>query len=330
MSKSGRVLAAALAGLAVAATAGLLCRSPAQEPSSPRSAGSAPGKAGGVKQQSPLAAAVRQRTAEFAAAFNKGDAKQTAGFWMPDGEFIGPDGNTLRGRKAIEKGYAEFFKKNPKATLELHTQSVRAFGHHAALEAGTLKLRLPGKRQPAESRYSVLHVRDEDGWHMASVHEWTPDPAELVSLRDLEWLVGEWVGKEGGTEVRTRYAWDEDRAFLHCRFTIKKDGKVVASGLQVIGKDPAVGLRSWQFDRSGRFGQSFWSRDGDRWVIEANATLPDGRETHAVSVLIPRGKDAFTWQLGEYTAAGVSLSGTPPLKVTRVKGGQLGKLLPDR
>jgi uncharacterized protein (TIGR02246 family) len=314
----------ALAGLAAAVTIGVLCRSFAQESSLPRPAGPASdkdggGKADGVKQESPEAAAVRKRTADFAAAFNKGDAKVAAGFWMEDGEFIGPEGHTLRGRRAIEKGYAEFFKKNPKASLELHPESVRLFGHHAALEAGTLKLRLPDTKKPAESRYSILHVRGKDGWHMASVHEWTPDPAELVSLRDLEWLVGDWVGKSGGTEVHTRYAWDEDKAFLHCRYTLKKDGEVVASGLQVIGKDPVGGLRSWQFDRSGRFGESSWSRDGDRWVIEASATLPDGREARAVNILIPRGKDAFTWQPGEHTASGVPLSDMPPLKITRVK-----------
>jgi uncharacterized protein (TIGR02246 family) len=322
MSSNGRVLATALAGLALAVTAALLGRSTAQESARPRGAGPAPGKAGEVKQESPEAAAVRQKTAEFVAAFNKGDAKAAAHCWMKDGEFIGPDGNTLHGRRAIEKGYIEFFKKNPKARLELHTQSLRQFGHHAALEAGTLKLRLPGSRQPAESRYSVLHVRDADGWHMASVHEWTPDPAELVSLRDLEWLVGEWVGKAGGTEVRTRYSWDEDRAFLHCRYTLKKDGKVVSSGLQVIGKDPAGGLRSWQFDRSGRVGESLWSRDGDHWVIEANAPLPDGGEAHTVNLLIPRGKDAFTWQPGKHTASGTPLPEMPPLKITRVKASQ--------
>ena len=31
------------------------------------------------------------------------------------------------------------------------------------------------------------------------------------------------------------------------------------------------------------------------------------------------GKDAFTWQAVERTAAGSPLAGTPPLKVTRVK-----------
>jgi uncharacterized protein (TIGR02246 family) len=320
MSSNGRVLAAALAGLAVAVTAGALGRSPAQEASLPRSEGPAPGKVGGVKKESPEIVAVRKKTAAFAAAFNKGDARAAAGFWMKDGEFIGPDGNTLHGRRAIEKGYAAFFKKNPKARLELREESLRLFGHHAALEEGTVSLRLPGARQPAESRYSVLHVRDEDGWHMASVHEWTPDPAELVSLRDLEWLVGEWVGKLGGTEVRTRYAWEEDKAFLHCRYTLKKDGKVVTSGLQIIGKDPAGGLRSWHFDRGGRFGESSWSRDGERWVIETNGMLPGGTETHSINYIIPHGKDAFTWQAGKHTAGGSPLSDLPPFKVTRVKG----------
>jgi uncharacterized protein (TIGR02246 family) len=319
MSSSGRVLATALGGLAVAVTIGALCRSPAQEGFPPRSAEQASGKAGGVKKESPEAAAVRKKSAEFAAVFNKGDAKGVADFWTRDGEFTGPDGNTLHGRRAIEKAYVEFFKKHPKASMDLHPESLRLFGHHTALEEGTLRLRLPGDRHPGESRYSVLHVRDEDGWHMASVHEWVPGPGEAVSLRDLEWLVGEWVGKAKGTEVRTRYAWEDGKAFLQCRYTVIKEGKVVTAGLQIIGQDPAGGLRSWQFDRSGTVGESSWARDGDRWVIEANGTLPDGSETSAVNILGPLGLDAFTGQTGERSAAGTPLSDTPPLKVTRVQ-----------
>ena len=61
----------------------------------------------------------------------------------------------------------EFFKKNPKATLEVHIDSVRVLGRHTALEEGTLRLRLAGEKEPGESRYSVLHVHEEDGWRMA-------------------------------------------------------------------------------------------------------------------------------------------------------------------
>ena len=136
----------------------------------------------------------------------------------------------------------------------------------------------------------------------------------------MEWLIGEWVAKADDAELRTRYEWDEDKAYLRCRYTLKKAGKVTASGSQMIGKDPSGGLRSWLFDSSGAFGESQWSRDGGRWVINAAGTLPDGSETTAVNLLIPVEKDTFTWQSVERTAGGTALPATPPLKVTRVKG----------
>ena len=157
---------------------------------------------------------------------------------------------------------------------------------------------------------------------MASVREWVPDPAELISLKDVEWLVGDWVAKGDRAEVRVAYAWDEDKAFLRGRYTVKRGGKVESSGTQVIGKDPAGGLRSWLFDSSGTYGESSWSRDEDRWVIAASGTLPNGSEVTATNILIPLGKDAFTWQSVERTAAGSSLPDTAPLKVSRVQAGK--------
>ncbi|HKI37617.1 MAG TPA: SgcJ/EcaC family oxidoreductase [Gemmataceae bacterium] len=272
-----------------------------------------------AKDDSADSSAIRKEADEFVKAFNKGDAKAVAAFWTKDGEYVGPDGETLRGREAIEKGYADFFKKNPRASLEVKVESLRLFGRHTAVEEGTLKLRLAADKEAAESRYSVLHVHDDDGWHLAQVREWLPDAAELVSLKDVEWLIGEWRAKRDEAELHVSYAWDEDRAFLRGRYSLKKDGKVVSSGTQVIGKDPAGGLRSWVFDSSGSFGESSWSRDGDRWVIAAGGMLPNGSEVTATNVLIPLGKDAFTWQSIERTAGGVSLPETPPIKVTRVK-----------
>jgi uncharacterized protein (TIGR02246 family) len=312
MSKHGRVFAVALAALAAAVAVGSLYRSPAQD--------KAPPPAGrGAKGDSAEVAAVRKTAEEFARAFNKGDARAVAALWTKDGEYVGPDGEPLRGREAIERAYAAFFKNNPKARVEVRIESVRVLGRSAALEEGALKLRRPGDREPGESRYSVLHVRADDGWRMASVREWMPNPAELVSLKDVEWLVGDWVAGKDGTEARVHYAWDDDRAFLRGRYTLTRDGKVLSSGTQVIGKDPAGGLRSWQFDRSGSYGEWAWTRDEGRWVIEAAGTLPDGSDVTAVNLLVPLGKDAFTWQTAERTAAGSALPGTPPVKVARVR-----------
>lgn len=263
-------------------------------------------------------AAVRKNADAFTAAFNKGDAKSIVALMTKEVEYNGPDGETISGRDALEKSYVDFFKDNPKATIEVQISGVRPVGRQTAIEEGTLKLTVPGK-PISETRYSVLHVHEEEGWRMATVREWLPNPAELVTLKDVEWLIGDWEAKGNEAELSISYAWDEDKAYIRGRYTLKKGGKVVSSGSQVIGKDPAAGLRSWVFEGNGSFGESNWNRDGDRWVIDAGGTLPDGSETSATNILIPLSKDAFTWQSTERTAAGASLPDLPPVKVTRVK-----------
>jgi uncharacterized protein (TIGR02246 family) len=312
MTRHKRNVTAALAVVAIAAAVGSLYQLPAQDKPVPS------GKDQGQPESAELAA-VRKTAEAFTRAFNAGDAKAVAAFWTKDGEYVSADGDSVRGRDELEKTYTEFFKNNPKATIEVAIQSVRLLGRYTALEEGSLKLKLPGDKEPGVSRYSVLHVREDDGWRMAAVREWVPDPQELVSVKDVEWLLGEWAAKGPEAEVRITYTWDEDKAFLRGRYTLTRGGKVINAGTQVIGKNPAGGLRSWVFDSSGSFGESVWSRDEDHWVIEAAATLPDNSEMTAVSILIPLGKDAFTWQSVERTAAGSALPDTPPVKVTRVK-----------
>lgn len=312
MSRSRHSWLVALAVLVGTAAVGSLYQSSAQDKATPPAGDDA-------KPDSPELAAVRQAAEAFAKAFNQGDARAVAAFWTRDGEYHSADGETFRGRAAIEKVYAEFFKNNPKARLELQVESVRLLNRQLALEEGVAKVYLPGDQEPNVSRYSVLHVREDDGWRMASARDWVPDPAELVTLKDVEWLLGVWVAKSDEAEARITYAWDEDKAFLRARYTLKRGDKVVSSGMQVVGKDPTGGLRSWQFDSNGGFGEWTWSRDENRWVIEATGTLPDGSEVTAVNLLVPLGKDAFTWQAVERTAGGVPLPNLPPLKVTRVK-----------
>jgi uncharacterized protein (TIGR02246 family) len=312
----GKLATVVVAVCVVAATADWLCRSTAQEKQF-LAARLAEGDQAKTESEE---AAVRKTAEAFTKAFNSGDAKAVAAFWTPDGEYTGPDGETLRGRAAIEKAYVEFFKKAPKAQVDVTIESIRILGKHTALEEGTLALRVPGDKSPGVSRYSVLHVREEDGWRMATVKEWVPDPAELITLKDVAWLAGEWSARSSDAELIVSYAWEDDKAFLRGRYTLKRDGKVASTGTHLIAKNPSGGLRSWVFDSSGSFGDSVWTQDDNQWVIEATGTLPDGSEVTAVNILIPVSPDAFTWQAVERSSGGASLPGTPPIRVTRVKG----------
>lgn len=274
------------------------------------------------KDESPELAAVRKTADEYTRAFNGGDAKALAAFCTKDCEYVGPDEETFQGRAAIEKAYSDFFKKNPKAKIAVEIETVRLFGRNAALEEGLLRLTLPNAREPEVTKYSVLHVREDDGWKMASIREWDPDPEQLITLKDIDWLVGSWEAKGDWAELRITYAYEESRAFLRGTYSLKRDGKDHSTGMQIIGKDPEGGLRSWVFDGSGIVSESHWTRDDGRWVIEAEGTLPDGSETSAVNLLVPVGKDHFTWQTVERTIAGSSVPTPPLVKVNRVKGGK--------
>jgi uncharacterized protein (TIGR02246 family) len=310
-------LVAVLAVLAAVGATAALYRPPAR--STAAAVGDEPPPAKEKSKPEADEAAVRATADAFVKAFGKGDAKALAALWTASGEYVGPDGESLRGRKDIEKSYAEFFEKHPKAALVVRVESVKMLGRHTALEEGTLEVKLPREKAPGVSRYSVLHVRQEDGWKMASVREWVPDPAQLVTLKDVEWLVGEWSASSKELRAKVTYAWDEDKASLQGRYVIRRDGKVVASGTQVIRKDPNGGLRSWQFDSSGAHGEWAWAREGNNWVIEAGGTLPDGTEVTALNLLVPVGRDGFTWQSIERTVGGAELPSVPPVKVTRVK-----------
>ncbi len=260
---------------------------------------------------------IRAITAEYVKAFNAADAKSAALLWTANGEYIGADGARVVGRDAIEKDLAAFFKANPKVQATVNIESIRLIGRGTAMVEGLVTVRRPAEPTPSESRYSALHVNEEGVWHAASVREWELDHATDIDLKHLEWMVGEWKAK-GDAEVHLSYAWDESKTFINGKYTVEKDGKVISTGKQVFARNPQGGLRSWMFDSSGTTGEAIWTRDGTRWVSDGTATLTDGLEVNSTSVIIPIGKDSFTWQATERSIDGVTLPSLPPLKVTRV------------
>lgn len=268
----------------------------------------------------PDEAAIRKLIEDFVKAANARDAKAATALWTEGGEFTDIDGTVVRGRTALEKMYAETFKSSPKGKAEISVESVRTLGKNLATSDGVIRFIPADGKEPEVTKYTALHVLEGDGWLTASAREWVPDPAELVKLSDLDWLIGEWEAKRDEREVRTTYTWGDEKAFIQCRYKITDKGEVVASGTEIIAKDPTTGqIRAWLFDRSGTLAESVWSRDGNRWQVEVSGSTPDGSELVAVNALVPIGKDAFTWVSVDRSVAGQSIPNVAPLKVTRVK-----------
>ena len=182
-----------------------------------------------------------------------------------------------------------------------------------------MRVSLPGKEAQA-TRYKAIIVREKDKWLIASVTERDADPSELVKINDLAWLIGSWSAKNGDREVTTAYRWDENKVYILGDIEIKEKGKTITKARMRLGKDGAMGaLRSWTFESTGAVGEAVWLRDGDRWVSEASANLPEGATMTATNIISPTGADSFTFQSVGRTIDGQELPDQPPLKITRVK-----------
>jgi len=272
-----------------------------------------------AKAESPEIAAVRDLNRLFREAYNRGDAKAIAALWTRDGEYDGVEAEPIKGQAAIEAIYARFFKENPNAELQGKTEAIRLLGSRAAVEEGTLSSHLPNEKVAGTTRFTAFVVLEEKGWRFASVREWIPESNEKVTLNDLAWLEGEWIGKGKQGEAHITYTFDENKMFMRSKYSVTRDGKVVRSGTQVLGTDPKGGVRSWQFESDGGFGEWAWSREGDRWVIASEGTLPDGTDETATHILMPVDKNTYIWQLVERTMGGEAQPAHPPVKVKRVQ-----------
>lgn len=259
--------------------------------------------------------AIRAMMKEFVAAFQKGDAAAAATYMTAEAEIIPDDGETLKGRDAIQKAYAAHFAKTgrPKVTLEI--ESIRFTSRDTAIEDGEMTVSHEGE-SPEKHRYHILYAREDGKWLLSVIKEWPPVESPL---NELDWLIGTWSAKRADAEVRNNYEWFGNKSFIKVDITIREKDKSL-SAMQLIGIDPATGgIRTWTFEHDGGYGEGTCSRDGPRWVFENKATLADGSILEATNILVPVDRNTITWQPINLTIEGEQFGNLPPMKITRVK-----------
>jgi uncharacterized protein (TIGR02246 family) len=265
--------------------------------------------------------AIDKMTKDMIQAFDKRDAAAVAANWTADGEFIANDGEPIRGRAEIQKAYAEYFKTlKGKPKLEVQSDNLRFPSADTAVAEVTLRLKNDDGEVIASSWRNTLLVRDGGEWKVAIVREWDRDTDQDVSLKELEWLIGTWQASNKDREVTTSYEWDENKAFIRGKYSVKEGGKVIESGMQMIGKDNNDGvIRSWVFQSDGGFGGGVWTRDGKKWTVDVDGVAPDGKELTATSIYIHVDPNNYTWQAVDQALDGEPIPDTQPIKVTKQK-----------
>jgi uncharacterized protein (TIGR02246 family) len=268
---------------------------------------------------SPEVTAITQQVTEYAKAYDAGDAKALSEFFTEDVEYTDEDGNLTKGRSDIEKLLTDTFAQNKGATIDIQINSVRALGPDVYEEDGSSTVTSPDGGQQS-SKYSAIHVKKDGKLLISRLFEFPlPDATPADQLSQLAWMIGTWKDKGGSPSVETTAQWARGNNFITRTFKVSQADDVLLEGWQIIGWDPVEQqIRSWIFDSDGGYGQSFWTRDGDRWLIKETRVSAEGDESSAEQTLTYVDQDHCTFESVNRTLNGDLLPNIDKVEIERV------------
>jgi uncharacterized protein (TIGR02246 family) len=246
----------------------------------------------------------------YTKAFNAGDAKAAAETFTEDALAVDEHGDRTEGRAAIRAQLAASFAAEPGTKIVINVHGLRFLGPDTALEEGRTTITPAGAgREPEITRFTVIYVKKNGQWLQGAVRdEFAHDLTTHDRLKELEWMLGEWVNESQDAVVNTTCKWTSDGNFLVREFTMKTQGQPVLSGTQRIGWDPLKRqFKTWIFDSEGGHGEGYFSRDGNRWVLKVEGVRQDGQHVSATNIITRLGKDRASWQSVDRTLGGAAI-----------------------
>jgi len=239
---------------------------------------------------------VRDTPAAYIAAYNQQDAAKLVEFFTPDGTLIDSENVVTRGRNAIAQEFSEGFQERSSYTLQGNIDGVRLITPDVAQAEGVSRLPSP-KEATIANQFVALLARQGDAWKIVEIRDY-PAPADSVTpyerLKELAWMVGDWVDESEDVQVSTTVRWGQGKGFLVRDYSVQVKGEPATSGLMIIAWDPPTEqIKSWIFNADGGRGEGSWTRATDnQWVGKAHGSTRDGRPTSATQVISLVNKDA--------------------------------------
>jgi len=292
--------------LALGLAAGTMCGTGASQEGRREGVGSGSGVGRPPTGRAEDEGAIREVIEGFTRAFQRQDPKAIAGLFAEDGEAIDADGGTIQGRRSLEQHYAARIAEAPGDQLETSVERIALLAPGIARVTGRTQLTPSDGSAPVGGRFAGIFAKRDGRWLVASVRE-VPDQGLTPHehLKELEWLVGEWVEESEDAVVNTVVAWTDNGNFLVRSFDVRVQGKPALTGTQRIGWDPLTKqIKSWVFDSNGGYGEGLWMRQGNQWVIKATGVRTDGRVATATQVLTFVNQDTLRWKSIDRTLGG--------------------------
>jgi uncharacterized protein (TIGR02246 family) len=230
-----------------------------------------------------------------------GDLNAIMAYWASDADYVDETGAATKGSDKI----AELFKKalselkGAKVVVRIH--SLKFVRPEVCLEDGTVEKTFPTGTKDS-NRFAIVWTKAGDKWQITSVRDLPSEVNDLPSLasaqlKDLDWLVGEWVDDGAKAEVSLQVKWASNKAFLLMDYVIKHEGVDPLEVSVRVGWDGHNRrIRSWIFDSAGGFAEGYWRRDGKRWQVGTSGVLPDGDVGGSTNIYEFVDANAFIWR----------------------------------
>lgn len=263
---------------------------------------------------------IRTSGKSFENAYNEGDLNLISAFFTEDAEYVDVEGNVYEGRKEIEKVFQDCFEELPGSKMQLNVERIRLIGPGVAIEDGQTVIMPAEGDEGIQTRYSAVHVKHGDQWLVASVRERSLSKAEShrVQLEQLKWLQGNWVDESDEAVVIFSCDPVDEGNFLLRKFSIQIAGEPAMTGEQRIGWDPVHRkLRTWIFDSQGGYGEGFWFRDDNRWILKCVGVTSSGQTASSTTVYQPLDENRMTWQSIDHEVGGMLLPDSDPITIVR-------------
>ncbi|MFN0052408.1 MAG: YybH family protein [Planctomycetales bacterium] len=265
--------------------------------------------------------AIGESAQRFAEAFNRHDPAALVADFIPQAEFITESGQRIQGRDAIEKHFAEVFRAAPQSTIKLHVESIRQFGANAAIEEGVSEMTPEPGLPPTVSRYVVVHVREQGRWRVARARDFDAErgvPHHSHHLRELEWMIGDWLDESSNSQIHTSCRWVDDHNFLLQEFTMDLPERGIVTGSMRIGWDPLTQqFKSWTFDSTGSYSEGLWSHGADAWVIKSQGVSALGQTFSRTAIIRKIDKQTMTLETHDRLEGDAYLGNRAPVTVRR-------------
>jgi len=256
--------------------------------------------------------------------FDRGDAKGLADCWTTSGDFTGPHGRRVVGRKEIEKAFTEHFATHKDGSLKVAITDFRSVSPEVVLVDAATETKSPTSTSSAKALISLVVVKRDANWLIENARETQRrevSPGEHLDA--LRWMVGDWANESAGQDgplLTSSCGWTANHAFLIRRFKIEGKQGITHAGTEVIGWDPDTHrIRSWVFDFSGGFGENSWIEDGNRWIVTYSGKLPNGGQATANYVITVVDPDTITLLAKDRTIDGQREPDLPAITLKRQK-----------